>query len=292
MLPPTGQLMNPLPRQHCVVVVVVLLTGCFKFVHAVLCLHEIRTAMEQEHSKWRKAKGRKSRNKKKTAETNRQKSLMRWSKTTEAATVDNTESEVRSVTPTGRPSTSARKMQYFTQGDGSQEELGEDRIESAVFLLVHRECLENILSSVVCKACKNGKPELLLSENHGFVKKITMKCSVCHDIVVQSYTSPRIPFTEETESTRPPFLCNRKIVDAFLDIGIGKNLEARLYLLFCMTVGLTIIICSGHTGLQRFSAAMNMSSMSIDAYMSHLHTLILENKRFVLPLCGLLVTAV
>lgn len=175
---------------------------------------------------------------------------------------------------------STRKLDMFAKEPELQESQVPDNPHPN-FLLVHRDAWKALISQAVCKECKEGELAVKFAENHGFVKKISLHCTHCDETISQTYTSPRV--TDITSSKRPPFMCNRKLVDAFLDTGTGTNIlllwSQVHYLKFITKASHIFIFFAGFSGIQRFAAAMGMETLSVKAYMDHLKKIMEENDR-------------
>lgn len=179
--------------------------------------------MEDVHTRWRRNKGWPT---KKKASANSANIAKRWAnrnekqKETSATSVDE-EVRVSESGPSTSTSTTQRKLDYFTVVDQGTKETAQVPTTSE-FYIIHKDFWEDLVKSAVCKTCCQGQLKLHFRENQGFVKKVVATCDACQEIICQTYTSPRVT-TDATGSTRPPFITNRKIVDAFLDIGTGVS---------------------------------------------------------------------
>ncbi|KAJ4430474.1 hypothetical protein ANN_22690 [Periplaneta americana] len=90
-----------------------------------------------------------------------------------------------------------------------------------------------------------------LTEPSGFAFKVIVKCYNCNTVLNEMYTSPKVG---NTESTRPPFDVNRRMVNAFVTMG------------------------KGHSTMEQHCMAMGMAGLSSPSFNSHLIKLTEENK--------------
>lgn len=173
--------------------------------------------MHEIHSRWRTPKG--SRKKGAAARAN---ALKRWAgrPNPSASTTTNPQASNTSTSTSGRKiSTFSKKKENL---DTSTESIESDIGEAGEYLLIHKSFWNPFVERMMCEDCKINDGHVKFTEQHGFVNKVVVRCQSCHEIMCQGYTSPRVT-SDDAKSSRPPFTCNRKVVDAFLDIGTGNR---------------------------------------------------------------------
>jgi len=186
--------------------------------------------MHKIHSKWRKPTPKVSARRRAAGKANAEKYVAARKLQEERAA----EAESATVTkPNPKPSTSRRKLQFFEstaqlEGDSTDED--SDASESdhqkqsesdggqGEFLLVHRDFWEKFVHEFQCSFCKTKTLEVRQESRKGFAVRIVVRCKQCGEVLNQAYTSPRA----NTDSTRPPFLCNQRFADAMTDMGLGN----------------------------------------------------------------------
>ena len=146
-------------------------------------------------------------------------------------------------------SSSNKKLSYFTKLLDNNGDSGDN---SDSYMIVHSSLWQKIFEGCVCAACGCGGLYIEIQQSMGFAHKLVSKCRNCQSVCSEMFTSPRI---QTTESTRPPFEVNRKVVNAFLHIG------------------------KGHAAIEQFSMAMNLPIMSVSTYSAHVHNLAEENEK-------------
>lgn len=142
-----------------------------------------------------------------------------------------TQSPKKSPSPKGR---TGKKFSHFKNlrqsTDGSDSE----------YCIISLQSLESLVSQLACNDCKTNNLSCYLSERKGFAVKVCVKCKTCDDTVAENYSSVRI---KNHQSTRPPFDINRKLVSAFLSVGVGHNAMLR----FGQELGMKVMDISSWT---------------------------------------------
>ncbi|XP_034241620.1 uncharacterized protein LOC117645485 [Thrips palmi] len=123
--------------------------------------------------------------------------------------------------------------------------------DSGDFMVVHKSFWASFVKNLLCSACQAKDLTVKMVEEHGFVKKMIVRCKSCGGILSSLYTSPRI---KDSTSKRPPFSLNRKMCDAFVSIG------------------------AGYASMEKFGITLQMNIINPEVYRDHLNQLILENQ--------------
>lgn len=95
-----------------------------------------------------------------------------------------------------------------------------DTGDSGDFTMVHKSFWSTFVKNLLCKQCQDDHLTVKVTEEHGFVKKMIVKCKSCGVILTSVYTSPRVS-DDKKESKRPPFTLNKRMCDTVLDAGKG-----------------------------------------------------------------------
>ncbi|KAJ4431994.1 hypothetical protein ANN_20606 [Periplaneta americana] len=111
--------------------------------------------------------------------------------------------------------------------------------------------VEELYKGVKCGECGMDSVKAELTEPSGFAFKVIVKCYNCNTVLNEMYTSPKVG---NTESTRPPFDVNRRMVNAFVTMG------------------------KVHSAMEQHCMAMGMAGLSSPSFNSHLIKLTEENK--------------
>ncbi|KAJ4446482.1 hypothetical protein ANN_13178 [Periplaneta americana] len=119
------------------------------------------------------------------------------------------------------------------------------------YTLVHVSLWSELYKGVKCDECGMDSAKAELTEPSGFAFKVIVKCYNCNTVLNEMYTSPKVG---NTESTRPPFDVNRRMVNAFVTMG------------------------KGHSAMEQHCMAMGMAGLSSPSFNSHLIKLTEENK--------------
>ncbi|KAJ4425367.1 hypothetical protein ANN_27982 [Periplaneta americana] len=119
------------------------------------------------------------------------------------------------------------------------------------YTLVHVNLWSELYKGVKCGECGMDSAKAELTEPSGFAFKVIVKCYNCNTVLNEMYTSPKVG---NTESTRPPFDVNRRMVNAFVTMG------------------------KGHSAMEQHCMAMGMAGLSSPSFNSHLIKLTEENK--------------
>lgn len=119
------------------------------------------------------------------------------------------------------------------------------------YTLVHVSLWSELYKGVKCGECGMDSVKAELSEPSGFAFKVIVKCYNCSTVLNEIYTSPKVG---NTESTRPPFDVNRRMVNTFVTMG------------------------KGHSAMEQHCMAMGMAGLSSPSFNSHLIKLTEENK--------------
>ncbi|KAJ4447487.1 hypothetical protein ANN_09494, partial [Periplaneta americana] len=119
------------------------------------------------------------------------------------------------------------------------------------YTLVHVSLWSELYKGVKCGECGMDSAKAELTEPSGFAFKVIVKCYNCNTVLNEMYTSPKVG---NTESTRPPFDVNRRMVNAFVTMG------------------------KGHSAMEQHCMAMGMAGLSSPSFNSHLIKLTEENK--------------
>lgn len=134
---------------------------------------------------------------------------------------------------TSQPSTSRRKIEYFVNTD-EYEEVSDCNDQ---FLIIDQRCITELFALVACNYCGQKQLAVNISENLGFVRKLTLTCDACKEEYGASYTSPRNNYSTTNTSGRASFLLNTRMVDAFVSLGKGYNALEQ----FGMEVGMPVL---------------------------------------------------
>lgn len=119
------------------------------------------------------------------------------------------------------------------------------------YTLVHVSLWSELYKGVKCGECGMDSVKAELTEPSGFAFKVIVKCYNCSTVLNEIYTSPKVG---NTESTRPPFDVNRRMVNTFVTMG------------------------KGHSAMEQHCMAMGMAGLSSPSFNSHLIKLTEENK--------------
>ncbi|KAJ4438160.1 hypothetical protein ANN_14099 [Periplaneta americana] len=119
------------------------------------------------------------------------------------------------------------------------------------YTLVHVNLWSELYKGVKCGECGMDSAKAELTEPSGFAFKVIVKCYNCNTVLNEMYTSPKVG---NTESTRPPFDVNRRMVNAFVTMG------------------------KGHSAMEQHCMAMGMAGLSSPSFNSHLIKQTEENK--------------
>ncbi|XP_069673452.1 uncharacterized protein [Periplaneta americana] len=135
-------------------------------------------------------------------------------------------------------STSTKKLKMFETTSAGEivQALPSD------YLLVHKNVWGELLKNLKCYECDNNALELQMRENKGFATKLVVKCTACGTNCGETFSSPQT----KSDSKRPPFEVNKKMVEAFVSTG------------------------SGHSAMQTFCSVVGMKGMALGTYQSHL----------------------
>lgn len=145
----------------------------------------------------------------------------------------------RSSDPTGEGK-SGEKFRRFDFSDTSTT--------SDEYFLLHSSALNAVVTGK-CPNCTFDALKADVSRQQGFAFTITVSCSQCNEAICQIQSSPRVT---SSESSRPPFDVNRKLVEGFVNIG------------------------AGYTAMVKFGAALSIKVMDQSTYRDHLKKLVDE----------------
>ncbi|KAE8739199.1 hypothetical protein FOCC_FOCC015305 [Frankliniella occidentalis] len=117
------------------------------------------------------------------------------------------------------------------------------------YFILHSSALDAVVTGK-CRNCDFDALKAEVSGRHGYAFTITVSCSHCNEEICQIQSSPRVT---SSESSRPPFDVNRKLVEGFVNIG------------------------AGYTAMVKFGAALGMKVMDQSSYREHLNKLVEES---------------
>lgn len=180
----------------------------------------------------------------------------RWKKSDVVSTAESVQEEhpVLDTMPTSQPGP-------FGDCDDTNVRLRslEDNVDSVCcepdnspsYVIVNLKCLDELLHNISCDMCGNKTLAFHTRDFQGFACRISMKCTTCDGEKSSVLTSNRVVNSES--STRAPFDINRRVVQAFTNIG------------------------RGHSAIEQFSAVLNVNSISLSSYNDHLKIITATN---------------
>ena len=111
---------------------------------------------------------------------------------------------------------------------------------------MHKSTIPELFKNFQCDEC-GRELSVVYEDVQGFARTIVVNCLGCEEFRCKAPTSPRIQ--KKNSSTRPPFSVNRKMVEAFVSLGLG------------------------YAGLEKFGMEIGMKVMSSTAWKKHLKDL-------------------
>lgn len=125
-----------------------------------------------------------------------------------------------------------------------------ENVRPEEYVLIDSSALSAMVAGLQCPYCQNGELDVTLRSRRGAAFTIVLYCKICDTVHSQTPSSSRII----QDTLRPPYEINRKIVEAFIQIG------------------------SGYTAMLKFATVIGMKTMDQSTYRDHLNKLFEENE--------------
>lgn len=198
--------------------------------------------MHTLHTKWRKPRRRLTRAQT-AAKKTRQKSRRKRKQTRNSSSNKKKLPELP-ISADSAISATTRKFSLFEAcGVGMNNQTNNTQVpsESGEFLFIHSSALEQLIQQISSCECGHNQNDFKIGEKFGYAANLKVVCANCGNVISETMSSPR-----HNQGNKKIYYINEKVILAFLRIG------------------------GGYSAIQQASASLDMSTMSIQTYYSHL----------------------